>query len=53
VLEMGFFYGRLGRERVAVLYEEGVEIPSDTLGVAYILIDKGGAWKTQLLRELE
>jgi predicted nucleotide-binding protein len=32
VLEMGFFYGRLGRDHVAVLYEDGVELPSDTDG---------------------
>ncbi len=53
VLEMGFFYGRFGRERVAVLYEEDVELPSDTLGIAYIPLDAGGAWKAKLLRELE
>lgn len=53
VLEMGFFYGRFGRERVAVLYEEGVELPSDTLGIAYIPLDEGGAWKAKLLKELE
>ena len=53
VLEMGFFYGRFGRERVAVLYEENVELPSDTLGIAYIPLDAGGAWKAKLLKELE
>ena len=53
VLEMGFFYGRLGREHVAVLYEDGVELPSDTDGIAYIPIDGAGAWKSKLLRELE
>ncbi len=53
VLEMGFFYGRLGREHVAVLYEDGVELPSDTDGIAYIPIDSAGAWKSKLLRELE
>lgn len=53
VLEMGFFYGRLGRDHVAVLYEDGVELPSDTDGIAYIPIDGAGAWKPKLLRELE
>jgi predicted nucleotide-binding protein len=53
VLEMGFFYGRLGRERVAVLYGEGVELPSDALGIAYIPIDAAGAWKVKMLRELD
>jgi hypothetical protein len=53
VLEMGFFYGRLGREHVAVLYEEGVQLPSDTDGIAYIPLDRGGAWKARVLREIE
>jgi predicted nucleotide-binding protein len=50
---MGFFYGRLGRDHVAVLYEEGVELPSDTDGIAYIPLDSGGAWKAKVLREIE
>src|SRR6266704_784967 len=29
VFELGFFIGALGRSRVAVLYEETVELPSD------------------------
>jgi predicted nucleotide-binding protein len=51
VFEMGFFYGRLGRERVAVLYEPTVEKPSDIDGIVYIPLDQAGAWKTALLAE--
>jgi predicted nucleotide-binding protein len=51
VFEMGFFYGRLGRERVAVLYEPTVEKPSDIDGIVYIQLDQAGAWKTALLAE--
>jgi len=36
VLELGYFLGTLGRERVAVLLDDGVEIPSDIHGVEYI-----------------
>lgn len=36
VLEMGFFFGRLGRERVCVVYESGVELPSDVGGILYV-----------------
>jgi Predicted nucleotide-binding protein containing TIR-like domain len=43
VFELGFFIGKLGRTRVAVLYEEDVELPSDMSGVLYTLIDQGGA----------
>jgi predicted nucleotide-binding protein len=52
VFEMGFFYGLLGRDRVAVLFEPGVEKPSDIDGLVYIELDKAGAWKTALLNEL-
>jgi predicted nucleotide-binding protein len=52
VFELGFFFGRLGRERVAVLYEEDVELPSDTDGIAYIPL-VGDGWKLGLARELD
>lgn len=53
VLELGYFIGRLGRSRVAVLHEEGVEVPSDILGVMYTPIDDGGLWKYELGKELK
>jgi predicted nucleotide-binding protein len=53
VLEMGYFIGALGRTGVAVLYEEGVELPSDLHGIAYIRIDPVGGWKDLLRKELE
>lgn len=53
VFELGFFFGKLGRSRVAVLLEEGVEKPSDIDGLVYNGIDLGGAWKTALIKELE
>jgi predicted nucleotide-binding protein len=52
LLELGFFIAKLGRRRLSVLYEEGVELPSDMAGVLYILLDEAGAWKLQLAREL-
>lgn len=52
VFELGYFIGRISRSRVAVLYEEGVELPSDYAGVVYIKIDDGG-WRYTLLRELQ
>jgi len=53
IFELGFFFGKLGRERVAVLIEPGVEQPSDIAGLVYIEIDDPGAWKYSLARELE
>jgi predicted nucleotide-binding protein len=52
VFELGFFFGKLGRERVAVLYEEGVRRPSDIEGLVYIPLDDVDGWKLQLAREL-
>jgi hypothetical protein len=52
VFEMGFFFGALGRDRVAVLYEPEVEVPSDLSGFAYIQADPSGGWKVPLLRDL-
>lgn len=52
VFEWGFFVGALGRDKVAVLYEEGVELPSDILGVAYIVLGVDDQWKHELAREM-
>lgn len=52
VLEMGYFIGRLKRERVCVLYKGGVELPSDILGVVYHAIDDAGGWRLAVAGEL-
>jgi predicted nucleotide-binding protein len=53
VFEMGFFFGALGRRYTTVLYEEGVELPSDIDGLVYIPLDDGGVWKYKLVTELK
>jgi predicted nucleotide-binding protein len=53
VLELGFFMGRLRRERVALLHTGNVEIPSDYSGVLYLPFDDNGAWKYLLAREMK
>jgi predicted nucleotide-binding protein len=53
LLELGFFLGKLGRNRVCALFRDGVEIPSDYSGVLFIKLDEGAAWKLQLARELK
>ena len=52
VFEMGYFMALLGRERVMLLLQPGVEEPSDLKGVVYTSLDKGGAWKYRLVKEL-
>jgi predicted nucleotide-binding protein len=53
IFEMGYFYGLIGRERVSVLLQPGIEKPSDMDGIVYITYDDNGAWKTGLFRELQ
>jgi predicted nucleotide-binding protein len=50
MFELGFFFGKLGRQRVAVLLQPGVERPSDIDGLLYIELDRAGAWKVQTRR---
>lgn len=50
VLEAGFFMGKLGRERVVFIAEEGLELPSDLQGVVYT---DSKNWEIDLLKELK
>ena len=52
VFEMGYFIGKLGRERVFLLLENDVEKPGDLDGIIYTSIDVNGAWKSKLVKEL-
>jgi predicted nucleotide-binding protein len=52
VLELGLFIGRLGRAHVCALHKGDLELPSDFVGVVYVPMDDGGAWKYLLGREL-
>jgi len=45
IFELGYFIGKLGRGRVALITERTVELPSDLSGVVYI--DRKG-WQTRL-----
>ncbi|MEX3693039.1 TIR domain-containing protein [Paraburkholderia sp. BR14263] len=53
LLELGYFIGRLGRNRVCALKRGDPEIPSDYLGVVWEAMDAGGNWKSALCRELD
>ncbi len=52
ILELGFFMGKLGRDRVCAFNTGGLEIPSDFQGVVWNPLDNTGAWKQFLLKEL-
>ena len=39
--EIGFFQGRYGLDRVCLVYERGVNIPSNISGLGYVPFPKG------------
>lgn len=53
VFEAGLFLGKLGKEKVIMLYDEDIEVPSDLNGLIYIMADKYGGWKEQLRKEFK
>lgn len=53
ILELGYFIGKLGRDRVCALKSAELEIPSDYVGVVWTEMDKAGAWKFHLAKELK
>ena len=53
VLELGYFIGKLGRDRVCALHKGNVEIPSDYLGVLFVALDAAGAWKLGVAKEMK
>jgi predicted nucleotide-binding protein len=53
IMELGYFAGKLGREKVVALHRGGVELPSDYDGVLYTPYDSdSGTWRSELVAEL-
>jgi predicted nucleotide-binding protein len=53
LIELGYFIGKLGRDRVCALRRGDVVIPSDFAGVVWTEWDAAGAWKMALAKELQ
>ena len=53
VLELGYFWGRLGRGRVCVLHKGGVELPSDMQGLLYVPMNSPNEWQLPLATEMK
>ncbi len=53
LLELGYFIGRIGRDKVCALKKGNVEIPSDFAGVVWQEMDATSGWKQALARELQ
>ena len=52
VFELGYFMGKLGRDRVCLLLKDKVELPSDIGGIVYIPMDPNDGWKAKLQRNI-
>jgi predicted nucleotide-binding protein len=53
LLELGYFLGRLGRDKVCSLMKGDVRVPSDFAGVVWVALDDAGAWQRSLAKELQ
>jgi predicted nucleotide-binding protein len=57
IYELGYFRGKVGRNRVCVLYlnelQEQVNALSDLTGIIYTPLDTAGAWMTQLAKAIQ
>jgi len=49
VFEMGVLVAALTPRCICVLYEDGVELPFDMDGIAYVRLDTAGTWQSKLL----
>ena len=52
IAELGYFIGRLGRDRVSIIHRADTEVPSDFKGLGYISYNNS-SWKLDLARELK
>lgn len=53
IFELGYFLGKLGRDKICAIYQDCVEIPSDYQGIIFIKLDDDGNWKFEIARELK
>jgi predicted nucleotide-binding protein len=53
LIELGYFMGHLGRDKVCALKRGELDIPSDFAGVVWVSMDAGNGWKQSLGQELE
>lgn len=52
VFEHGYFIGKIGRDYIAAINKDNVEEPSDLSGILYLSYDEKGAWKNELIKEM-
>lgn len=53
IFELGYFFGKLGRQNVCALIKGNIERPTDYDGIIYIGFDNSNGWKMLLAKELK
>ena len=53
IMELGLFIGLLGRERVSIIHDEGIELPSDINGLLYTAHYPAGHWRISIAKEIK
>jgi len=53
VFELGYFMGKLGRNKVCAIVRGDIELPSDSDGILYVAYDPNDGWKLLLAKELK
>ena len=53
IFELGYFVGKLGRDRTCALVKGNLEMLSDYSGVIYIRLDDDDGWQMRLIQELK
>lgn len=53
ILELGYFLGKIGRNRVCAMKSDEIEIPTDFMGVVWTNLDPNESWKFALTKELK
>ena len=52
LFELGYLYGKLGRNRVILLVESDISVPSDLAGFKYLSMHSGN-WKYELIKYID
>lgn len=53
IFRLGYLIGKLGREKVTVLYTVGIELPKEIEGLSFIPVSQSEVWKILLAKELK
>ncbi len=53
LIELGYFWHKLGRRNIVILKKGEVEIPSDFAGILYAQMDEPGAWREKVRAKVQ